>query len=132
MGIFRLFRFHGVIWDELQHVMRKRRRPRVIVLNLLAILVMSLPFGKGYHLVISWVAHLYFLLLLPYAYNKTKVCPLEVMTATSFGRWPRTFRLMYKGYATRMMVLYFSCAGLVVVKAILILWVAGSWLASIF
>lgn len=75
----------------------------------------------GWAEVVNLVFVTYCMWLMGYAFKKTRKCPLQVMASCRVLSWPRAFRMVYREQATRMMLLYFSCAGLLVAKALLLL-----------
>ncbi len=108
--------------------MIRTRRAKTVIINLLSIVIVNVHLWKGLPTVMSAGLFLYYCWLLKYAWNKTKICPLEIMGRTSLLCWPRAFRLMYKRSAARMMILYFSCAGLVILKGVLLVAFFINWL----
>ena len=69
----------------------------------------------------------YVILLMPYAYRKTRICPLELMAGVSVWDWPKAFRRMYQEKAVRIMWLYFPCVVIVIGKVVLLLFLTVHW-----
>lgn len=88
--------------------------------------------GPDWLIVLQYFATLYVLFLMPYAFRKTRICPLEVMLSTGVLRWSRAFRLMYKKRALQMMRLYYPAALLIVVKVGLLLFFFVRWVLERF
>lgn len=82
--------------------MRKRRYVQRVGINLLLCVVLNLYVGKGWSLMMCYGVAWYGVFLTPYAWKKTKICPLEIMMRCSILRWPRAFRLMYKESSTTL------------------------------
>jgi hypothetical protein len=85
-------------------------------------------FSRGWALLLDYVFILFWLFLVSYAWRKTKICPAEIMSRIAFLQWPRAFRLMYKQKAARMIGLYFTCAGVVVLKGLILLVKLVHWI----
>ena len=88
--------------------------------------------GGWAEILVQEMASIFVIILVPYAFRKTRICPLEIMFRSSIWRWPRVFRLMYKKLAVRMMILYFTGAVLIVGKGIYFLMVVGHWLFKLY
>ncbi len=76
----------------------------------------------------SLILPFYYCAIVGYAYRKTRICPAEIMIRVPILRWSRTFTLMYKEWAIRMQLIYFSFGVLVVVKGAYLLLLLAHWI----
>jgi hypothetical protein len=112
--------------------MRTIKRRKELCLQIAALAVVGGVYLGGRWRWVDGIIVLYFLFLSSYAWNMTKKCPLAIMMAFPVVKWPHAFRLMYKQRATQMMGLYFTCAGIVVVKTGVMVhnvvqWIVEKW-----
>lgn len=98
----------------------------------LVILSAGFCVGKSWLAFSEEILTIYMVLLIPYAYRKTRVCPLEIMAGVSVLRWPSGFRRMYRQRAIVMMWLYFSGVGIVLFKWCLLLFFFCRWVIRVF
>src|SRR3954463_6981430 len=111
--------------------MATTRRERAARLNLITVLVMNWHLFNWQRMIFRFTGLAYYVFLIGYSYRRTMICPLEIMAGTCVYRWPRAFRRMYKGLAGRMMILYFSCAAIVIVKTVVLLGYFGRWIYNL-
>lgn len=100
-------------------------RKRIIALNIGALVVVNMPVGRGWPNILQGSLVIGYCYFAGYAWNKTRVCPVEIMARICISSWSRAFHLMYKEHAIRMQLIYFSLVGLMVAKLLcLVYWLA--------
>jgi hypothetical protein len=108
-----------------------RRRFKAMQLQFGVSLVMWFYVGGQSWRIAELLVTLVVTLAFPYAFTKTRICPLEIMVGVPVPRWPKAFRLMYKRRAFEMMCIYFGCAALVILRAAALLFLGVQWLRGL-
>lgn len=105
----------------------RKRRDKMRAIFVCVSLLNGFYVGAVTMILVQQVACIYITISIPYAFRKTRICPLEIMCRTPVWRWSRAFRLMYRNEAPRMMRIYFTAAVVVVAKVSYLLWMGVKW-----
>lgn len=92
------------------------------------LVIVNIHIGHGWAFCVSVAITWYYAGVMQFAWRKTRICPVEIMGRVSILSWPRAFRLMYKEWATKMMLLYYPLIFLTIMKLIYLISHLIAWL----